>query len=122
VADLSDIPDEAVMDAAKDGYARWVGAEDWQSLVRKIGTRDAAAAAQVIRPALAAALPVLNTAKANEDFAGFYMTNDDGYPALTYYPNEDDDGVHVRSADAGTSLAELIGAARKHAASLRGEQ
>lgn len=57
-----------------------------------------------------------------EGFPGFYITNDDGYPALTYYPREDEDGEHVKSADAGTSLAELIGAARKHAASLRGEQ
>ena len=57
-----------------------------------------------------------------EGFPGFYITNDDGYPALTYYPHEDEDGEHVKTADAGTSLDELVQAARKHAASLRGEQ
>jgi hypothetical protein len=63
------ITDEAVteeaVDAAKDGYARSIGAADWQALVQKIGTRDAFSAAQVIRAALAAALPVLNTTAAD---------------------------------------------------------
>lgn len=71
-----------------------------------------------------AALPVLNTTtdETADQFPGFYITNDDGYPALTFYPREDDDGEHVKTADAGTSLDELIEAARKHTASLRGEQ
>lgn len=62
-----------------------------------------------------------DTETAADEFAGFYITNDDGYPALTYYPHEDEDGECVKFADAGTSLDELVKAAHKHrAASLRG--
>lgn len=116
---MSDLPDEAVERAARVLAKLVIGTpRPWEQMSEVQRSNLLISA----RHALAAGLPVLDTAKANEDFAGFYMTNDDGYSALTYYPNEDDDGVYVRSADAGTSLAELIGAARKHAASLRGGQ
>lgn len=72
-------------------------------------------------PGNRAATEALAALRAGE-FAGFYITADDGYPALTYYPHADEDGVHVRFADAGTSLDELVQAAREHAASRRGEQ
>lgn len=77
------------------------------------------------RHALAAALPYLSADRDTEtaaEFAGFYITHDGSQPTLCYYPHEDEDGEHVHFADVGTSLDQLVKAAREHAASLRGEQ
>lgn len=108
MSDLSHIPDKAVTAASEAGNVAYLE-----------GGTDA----ECWRAGLAAALPVLNTAQ-TDDLTGFFIANDDGYPELRYSASDDgnDEGEHVCFAEAGTALSELVRAARKHAAPLRGEQ
>lgn len=58
-----------------------------------------------------------------DNAASFVLVNDDGYPELRHYPTEDDDhGCHVRFADSGTNLDELMDAARGHQCETEGGQ
>ena len=50
------------------------------------------------------------------DYTKFFIVNDDGYPSLSYFADEDSDsGDHVTFAEAGTSLAELLRKAEAYA-------
>ena len=71
-----------------------------------------------------AAPPVAGQLPAMDEFEGFFIANDDGYPELRYSDSDDgnDEGEFVEHVDAGTFLPDIVRAARQHTASLRGEQ